>query len=105
MASREDGQRAGAVYIQTWSGGIGVDVAMAPPPVTAAAPAPSAAVEAPVVADYVLGHCFALPPDDGPRFKRVKVSGPSPLDQGKGKSMPRNKGKGRAEPMWMRTSD
>ena len=81
-----------------------VDVAMVPPPVTAAAPAPSAAVEAPVVADYVLGHCFAPPPDDGPRFKHVKVSGPSPLDQGKGKSVPRNKGKGRAEPMWMRTS-
>ena len=44
-----------------------------------------------------LEHCFAQPPEDDPRFKRVKLSGSSPPDKGKGKSVPRNKGKGRAK--------
>ena len=46
-----------------------------------------------------LGHRLAPPPEDDPRFKRVKFSGPSPLDKRKGKSVPCNKGKGRARPV------
>ena len=54
--------------------------------------------------DFVCGkyletikHCLAELTEDDPRFKRVKFSGPSPLDKGKGKSVPRNKGKGCAK--------
>ena len=46
--------------------------------------------------DEAHGRCFT-PPEDVPRIKRVKVSGPSRLD--KGISMPRKKGKGRAKPI------
>ena len=52
-----------------------------------------------------LGRCSAAPPEEGHRSKHVKVSGPSPLDTGKGKAVSRNedtpgdKGKGRAWPM------
>ena len=46
-----------------------------------------------------LGGCFVPPPGEGSSPKDVKVSGPSPLKKGKGRSVSRNKRKGHAKPV------